>query len=123
MLIAEAEWKGDKETIEMLAAIWDEQSSKSSRVCYFPQPTCSPTSSSLSTSQETFITDLPKGSRVHNLAGLATFDEDKLPEIHELGEGIVWKFQQIMLCEWKQEKMAVIPDDLAQKLLVGVSFI
>ena len=44
-----------------------------------------------------------------------------MPEIQELGAKIVREFQTIMLREWKQEKLAVIPEDLAQKLLVGVS--
>ena len=58
----------------------------------------------------------------HNISPLATFDSAKHPFAEETGEWIVGKYQAIMLQEWSSSEQAVIPEDLAQHLLAGVSF-
>ena len=57
---------------------------------------------------------------MYNLGALAVFDEKKLPDIKQFGESIIREFWQVMLKEWSTQERAAIPDDLAQKLLVGV---
>lgn len=57
---------------------------------------------------------------MHNLSALAAFDEQKLPNIKQLGENIIHTFQQAMMKEWNAAEQVVLPEDLAQRLLVGV---
>ena len=66
------------------------------------------------------ISDLPKGSQVHNLGALTAFYEKKLPNIKQLGKSIIREFQQVMFKEWSSQERAVISKDLAQRLLVRV---
>ena len=68
------------------------------------------------------ISGLPKGMVIHDVAALATFDIKKLPPIKETGAQIISEYQAIMQQKWSASKRAVIPEDQAQCLLVGVSF-
>ena len=66
------------------------------------------------------FTDLPADSIVHSLLDLDKYDVDKLPDAHKTGEDMLRRHQELMMKHWGTKDSAVLPDDVIQKLLLGV---
>ena len=66
-----------------------------------------------------FPTDLPPNARLDNLASLLTLDAKNI-DVEKLGADAIKEQQRINL-KFSSDKVAVIPEDCAQRMLAGVS--
>ena len=64
--------------------------------------------------------DTPSGEQAHSLLGLANFDFAHLPDAEVMGEDLMRQYQKILLEHYSSDKIAVLPGDVVQKLMLGV---
>ena len=64
---------------------------------------------------------LPEDTPLTDLGALAGYDLSKLPDAKRAGEEIIRIIQQELLLRFGSKEVATIPEEEAQKLLVGVS--
>ena len=67
------------------------------------------------------ILALPPDTPLSDLGALAAFDLSKLPDARKSGEDIIRDIQQEMLTRMGSAEAAVVPEQDAQRLMVGVS--
>ena len=67
------------------------------------------------------IPALPPDTPLLDLGALAAFDLSKLPDARKSGEDIIRDIQQEMLTRMGSAEAAVVPEQDAQRLMVGVS--
>ena len=66
-------------------------------------------------------TALPADTPLTDLGALASYDLNKLPNAEKSGEEIIRIIQQELLLQFGSQETAVVPEEHAQRLLVGVS--
>ena len=64
--------------------------------------------------------DTPLGEKTHSLLSLANFDFAHLPDAEAMGEDLMHQYQKILLEHYSSDKIAVLPGDIIQKLMLGV---
>ena len=64
---------------------------------------------------------LPADTPLTDLGVLASYDLSKLPDAKKSGEEIIRVIQQELLLQFGSKETAVIPEEHAQRMLVGVS--
>ena len=64
---------------------------------------------------------LPPGAKFHNLLSLAAKDLGIMPDTEETGSNLLVQHQKLMLERFEHKEMAVLPEDVIQCLLLGVS--
>ena len=64
---------------------------------------------------------LPADTPLTDLGALASYDLGKLPDAKKTGEEIIRIIQQELLLQFGSKETAVVPEEHAQRLLVGVS--
>ena len=66
---------------------------------------------------------LPPDTPLSDLGALAAYDLSKLPDAHKSGEDIIRDIQSELLTRFGSEEAAVISEENAQKLMVGVRIV
>ena len=66
------------------------------------------------------LLDTPLGEKTHSLLGLASFDFAHLPDAEVMGEDLMHQYQKILLEHYSSDKIAVLPGDVVQKLMLRV---
>ena len=66
------------------------------------------------------LSALPPDTPLSDLGALAAYDLSKLPDAHKSGEDIIRDIQSELLTRFGSEEAAVISEENAQKLMVGV---
>ena len=66
------------------------------------------------------LADLPEGSS-YSLSDFAASDLSSLPDEETMGTEMLRKHQELMLKHWGHMDSAVLPDDVIQQLMLGVS--
>ena len=64
---------------------------------------------------------MPPDTPLSDLGALAAYDLSKLPDAHKSGEDIIRDIQAELLTRFGSAEAAVISEENAQKLMVGVS--
>ena len=94
--------------------------SKFSQINYFHSFSVVPAQFYLSNKlKDRFFSDLPPGVYLDDLASLLTLDTKNI-DIDKLGADTIKEQQQINL-KFSLDKVAIIPEDWAQRMLAGVS--
>ena len=58
-----------------------------------------------------------------NLTKLVELDIDNLfAKTHGISKGVLFNVQQFLLKEWEPDSLGVLPEDIMQELLTGVTF-
>ena len=68
-----------------------------------------------------YIPALPPDTPLADLGALAAYDLNKLPDARKSGEDIIREIQQELLTRVGSAESAVVPEQDAQRLMVGVS--
>ena len=68
-----------------------------------------------------YLSALPPDTPLADLGALAAYDLSKLPDARKSGEDIIREIQQELLTRVGSAESAVIPEQDAQRLMVGVS--
>ena len=64
---------------------------------------------------------LPPNAKLHNLLSLAAKDLAITPSPEEMGASLLVQHQKLMLEHFGHKEMAILPEDIIQHLLLGVS--
>ena len=65
---------------------------------------------------------LPDDAKIHNLLSLANKDSEIMDSPETMGSNLLIQHQQLMLEHYGHKHTVVLPDDVIQRLLLGVSF-
>ena len=66
------------------------------------------------------FSELPPGSKLHNLLSMAAKDVEIAPSPQDTGSHLILQHQKLMLDHFGHKHHAVLPEDVIQRLLLGV---